>query len=71
MIQVSDPQRLTITERLVRRYVERLRSLELDVHEFATEYANRTVDLGYPPDLGMAVKEFIRERYVCDVLIAS
>ena len=70
MIQVSDPQRLTITERTVRRYVERLRSLELDVHEFATEYTRRTMALGYPPDLDAAVREFTEQRYICDVRIS-
>lgn len=62
MITVSDPQRLAIPDNYVQGYVSVLRSWGFDAHEFATEYVKRTDQLGYAPDLKMAVREFVKER---------
>lgn len=64
MITVSDPQRLAIPDNYVHGYVAVLRSWGFDAHEFATEYVHRTAQLGYAPDLKMAVKEFVKERVI-------
>lgn len=64
MLTVSDPQRLTMPENFVDGYVHYLRSHGADPHAFATAYMNRTEQLGYAPDLSVAVHEFInREVY--------
>lgn len=65
-ITISEPQRLTITPRLIARNVQRLRSFGMDVHEFATAYVDRTELLGYPPDLLKSATEFIEKRYWCE-----
>lgn len=64
---VSDPQRLTMPENFVHGYVHYLRRHGVDPHEFATEYVERTEQLGYAPDLTIAVREFVdsvRERAI-------
>lgn len=62
MINVSDPQRLAVPEHYVKGYVSYIRNAGFDPHEFATEFVQRTTQLGYAPDLKMAVKEFVKER---------
>lgn len=42
-------------------HVKWLRDKGVDVHEFATQYVDRTVMLGYPPDLGMCAREFVSQ----------
>lgn len=64
MITVSDPQRLTMPEVSVYGWVEWLRQADVDVHEFAKEYVDRTAQLGYAPDLHMSAVQFVEERMV-------
>lgn len=64
MLRVSDPQRLTIQEITVRGFIHHLTSRGLDPHEFATEYAERTEALGYPPSIAQSVKQFMTDRGV-------
>lgn len=65
MINVSDPQALyEVDPLIVHKYVAVLRGRGFDVHEFATEFVNRTAQLGYPPNLEMATQEFMAERCV-------
>lgn len=59
-LTVSDPQPSWTPELTVRGYVHLLRSKGKDVHEFSTAYVNRTIQLGYPPNLDMSVKEFLK-----------
>lgn len=59
MISVSDPQPSWTSDLTVKGYVKLLRDKGIDVHEFATSYVNRTVQLGYAPNLHMSVQEFV------------
>jgi hypothetical protein len=61
---ISDPQPRWIPELTVKGYVKWLRDRGMDVHEFATAYANRTDLLGYPPDLAESVREFYSAKVV-------
>lgn len=64
-MNISDPQPgYEVDELTVRKYVAVLRHRGFDVHEFATEYVNQTVKLGYPPKLEMAARQFMAERLV-------
>jgi hypothetical protein len=49
-----------VTDLTVKGYVKWLRDRGVDVHEFAKSYVDRTEQLGYPPNLGDAVHEFVR-----------
>lgn len=61
MLSVSDPQPMfAVTDLTVKGYVKWLRDRGVDVHEFAKSYVDRTEQLGYPPNLGDAVHEFVR-----------
>jgi hypothetical protein len=57
-VDVSDPQRLAMPDNYVHGFVHWLRNLGVDPHEFAYSYVQRTDELGYAPDLAMAVREF-------------
>lgn len=59
MLKVSDFQVPWMSGIFVHGHVKSLRDRGLDVHEFATEYVNRTEQLGYAPDLAMSVREFM------------
>lgn len=65
MINVSAPQHLyDVDPSMVSSFVTKLHKFGLDAHEFATEYVNRTAELGYAPDLGESILEFAMERLV-------
>jgi hypothetical protein len=59
---VADPQRLTVHDSTVRAVVNYVTSRGLDPHEFATSFVNRTATLGYPPNIMMCLKEFLKEK---------
>lgn len=59
-MQISDPQVLhDVDKASVGCYVEQIRKSKRDPHEFATSYVKRTAQLGYAPDLGAMVREFL------------
>lgn len=59
-MEVSDPQRLTMSDNFVRGMAHWVANKGLDPHEFATAYVNRTSELGYAPDLRMMAESFVR-----------
>jgi hypothetical protein len=61
-MQVSEPQRLTMPENFVRGFAHWVANKGVDPHEFAKSYVDRTVQLGYAPDLKQAAQEFVSER---------
>lgn len=63
MLMVSDPQPVyAVTELTIKGYAKWLRDRGYDVHEFATAYVERTVELGYPPSLADSVNEFAKDK---------
>lgn len=63
MIGVSEPQVLfDMNPGMVSHYVDKLRVMQLDAHEFATSYVRRTSELGYAPDLFESFSEFVRGK---------
>ncbi len=62
-IMVSEPQVMfDITPMDVKHYVDKLRVMRLNPHEFATSYVHRTAELGYAPDLFESFSEFVAEK---------
>jgi hypothetical protein len=61
-MMVSEPQRLTMSENFVRGLAHWVANKGVDPHEFAKSYVDRTVQLGYAPDLKVAAQEFVSER---------
>lgn len=63
-LSVSSPQRPFIQESAVKFVVRHLVKFNLDPHEFATAYTNRTVLLGYAPNLVESLREFKARKLV-------
>lgn len=65
MLTISEPQVAYEVDKLkIHRHLMWLRNRGMDVHEFATSYVNRTVELGYAPDLEMSASEFAFEKSI-------